>query len=96
MSNLQWYDGIRIITMLLALASLYLSARRARKHWNVYTKRLKELWWAFQMLLILVVEGTLEAIIADIPGGPRTILSFIVCFVAFRATLRDEYYIIDK
>ena len=96
MTNLQWYDWVRFLTMLLALVSLYLSARRFRKNRKTYTRRLKDLWWAMNALLILVIEGSLEAIVSDVPGGPRTILSFLVSLVCLRATTRDEGYIIDK
>lgn len=93
MSNLQWYDYLRMCTIFLALIALYISMNRARKSWNTFTERLKELWWAMNALLILLVEGSVEQIIDNTHWGPRTLLGFLVAIVCVRAQLRNEGYV---
>ena len=93
MTNLEWYDILRIFTVFFSTASLYISARRARQMWNDYTRRLQELVWAVQAFLVLMIEGNIEQLYLDAPGGPRNILSFIVSIVFLRAISRDEGYL---
>lgn len=93
MNHIQWYDYLRMLTMLLALVSMYRLSFRAVRMWHDYTSRLKDLWWAMNALLLLLVEGSLEQIILDTTWGPRTLLSFFVTCITFRAVLRNEGFI---
>ena len=93
MEHWQLYDYVRLGTAFLALISMYRSAYRAHKLWRSYTQRLKELHWAMQGLLFLLLEGSLEAIVLDAPGGPRTFISFFVVAGATRAIFRNEGFI---
>jgi hypothetical protein len=90
---MEWYDILRVFTVVFATASLYISARRAWKQWNNYTQRLQELVWAVQAFLVLMIEGSIEGIVADVPGGPRTILSVLISAAFLRAISRDEGYL---
>jgi len=94
--NLEWYDIFRVFTILFSSVGLYISARKALQGWRHYTRRLQELVWAVQAFLILMIEGSLEAIIRGLEGGPRTVLSLIVSAVFLRAVSRDEGYLIDE
>lgn len=91
--NLQWYDYFRFVTALLALISLYGSIHRARTLWCEYTVKLRRLWWAFNILLFLLLEGSLEQIVTDTPWGPRTLFAFFATVVAALAVFRDEGYL---
>lgn len=93
MLHLQWYDFLRFATMGLAMWSMYNLGRRALQMWDQYTDRLKDLWWVINAMLLLLIEGSLEQVIANIHAGPRTILSFIVAAVCARATTKDEGYL---
>jgi hypothetical protein len=95
MHHLQWYDYLRMATMLLSLGSLYLLGRRAKDNWSRYTTRLRELSWALQAFLLLQIEGSLEQIVQDIGWGPRTLLSFLIALGCFRACTRNEGYLKD-
>jgi hypothetical protein len=91
--NFEWYDAIRVCTAVISLCAMYTSSRRALYMWSMYTRRLRELWWAVMIFLLLLLEGSLEQIVLDIPWGPRTILSFVVSIVFLRATLRKEGFL---
>ena len=90
---MEWYDIIRVFTILFSITSLYISAKRAWKLWHDYTQRLQELVWAVQAFLVLMIEGSIEQIYIDAPGGPRTILSVFVSAAFLRAISRDEGYL---
>jgi len=95
--NLEGYDIIRVFTILFSLAALYISARRARNFWHLYTRRLQELVVAVWAFLILMIEGNIEQIYLDAPGGPRNILAVFVSALFLRAMSRNEGYLtIDK
>jgi len=96
MSNLQWYDYLRMLTMLMTLISLYVSGHHAIRQWDKYTNRLKSLWWAFNAFLLLMFEGSLEQILQNATWGPRTLLSFIVSGVALRAILQGDGFLKDE
>lgn len=93
MGNLEWYDILRVFTVVFCTASLYISAKRAWRGWQNYTQRLQELVWAVQAFLILMIEGSIEQMYLDAPGGPRTILSVFVAAAFLRAISRDEGYL---
>jgi len=93
METLQWYDYVRMLTVLLAFLALYVSGLRAHRLWSSYTRRLRELWWAFNALLLLIIEGSIEQIILDIPLGPRVILACIISAASLRAVHRNEGFI---
>ena len=95
--NLEWYDILRVFTILFSLTALYISARRARNFWELYTQRLRELVVSVWAFLVLLIEGSIEGIAFDIPGGPRTILGVLVSALFLRAISRNEGYLtIDK
>lgn len=93
MQDLEWFDVLRVLTTMFALASLYISARRARRMWSDYTRRLRELVWSVQAFLVLMIEGSIEGIALNVPGGPRTILSFLISIAFLRAISREEGYL---
>lgn len=92
MSNLQWFDFLRIGTIVFALIALYMSAKRAHRDWDDFTNRLRELWWAMNALLLLLIEGNAEQIIQNSNWGPRTLLGFMVALACVRAQFRKEGY----
>jgi hypothetical protein len=92
-NNLEWYDILRIFTVFFSTASLYISARRAWKLWGDYTRRLRELVWAVQAFLVLMIEGNIEQLYLNAPGGPRNVLAFLVSIAFLRAISRDEGYL---
>lgn len=93
MQNLAWYDILRLFTVCFSIAALYISARRAWKMWHNYTQRLRELHWAVQAFLVLMIEGNIEQLYLDAPGGPRNVLAFLVSAGFLRAISRDEGYL---
>jgi hypothetical protein len=95
--NLEGYDIIRVFTILFSLSALYISARRARNFWELYTRRLRELVISVWAFLVLMLEGNLEQMLLNAPGGPRNILAFFVSALFLRAISRNEGYLtIDK
>lgn len=92
MDKLQWFDYLRMGTVVLALLCVYVSVHRAYHHWGEYTDRLRGLWWALNSLLLLMVEGSIEQILQDVQWGARTLLGFIVALGCFVSIRKDEGY----
>jgi len=86
----EWFDYLRLITGILALITCYNVARRSRRDWHTYTKRLREFSWVLQALLVLVFLGSLEQIAQNVPFGWRQPATFVVMLASFRASLRSE------
>jgi hypothetical protein len=85
--SLQWYDYMRLCSVIITIIAAFLFLRRARSRWDQYTHRDKDLLWAFTALLFLMSSGTLEVVMRDAPMRFTTPLSFIISLVCLRAAL---------
>lgn len=81
-------DWWRLFMSGVALVTLYLvvqSFRKKRDSWNPKTKdnQLALLLWSFA-----TAEGMLEAIVTDVPSGPRLVFFSFAMFVTTFAVVR--------
>lgn len=87
MLDLQWYDYFRFLSAGLLLYVLYKQGRLL--HRNGYMgARLGEVFWVYTSCMFLIFYGSLEAIVENADGGPRSVLAFMVSIIAFRVAQR--------
>lgn len=90
MHDIQWYDYLRLITVVLSSLAFYRLAIIAFRHRETYTSRLIDFLWLIFASLFLVTVAGVEAIIQNSPWGYRTLLNFLVAAIGLRATRSSE------
>lgn len=95
LDSLQWYDQVRLMTVLIATGAIVRSCQYAWGNWPYYTRRLKDLWFVLNVLMLFMIEGNLEQIFLDVGFGFRVPAGLILAVLALRAQLREEGYIKD-
>lgn len=90
MGNLQWYDGLRLLTVVFSVICLLCLRYRAYLFWETQEEGVRDLWWIFPTFYIILIEGNLEQIITDVPFGPRNLLGFILAFVSVIAFYKSN------
>jgi hypothetical protein len=92
MDHLNWYDYVRLATTILALISMGNLVWQARKNWNVYSSRNKDVWWLLMSCMFVIGSANLEQVIQDVGIGCRTFASFVITAVCAATTTvrRDD------
>lgn len=86
MDTVQWYDWIRIATVILAVSAMWRLGRSIVKNHQSYSTRLKDFLFVINIALFTQAVGGLESVLLDAPLRYTTVLSFALVVVAFRAT----------
>lgn len=90
MENLQWYDALRLLTIIFSGISLCYLRYRVYLFWESQKKGVRDLWWIFPVFYIIMIESNLEQIITDVPFGPRNLLGFTLAFVSVIAFFKSS------
>ena len=88
--QLQWYDYLRLGIAALAIITLYAECHRAWRLWPQFTARVKDLWWAFNVLLLVIAYLNIEAVYLNVTYGPGLALSLLAVLVASRGVLHSR------
>lgn len=78
----EWYDFVRVGTVVLAFLSLYRLGMEAQMNRDLFTNKLKGLWWSMNVLLLMLMVITIEAIMLDQGFSARPILCFLAVAVS--------------
>lgn len=90
MSELQWYDWVRMVTIVLCAVSLIRIGLRAPKRWQSYTGYTQELMWVLAASLFFIITNALERIIDDNGVHTGFFVSFLISAYAFTTTMRKD------
>ncbi len=88
--DLQWYDYLRMLTILLCIVALYKLSRDGIMQWDIFTERFKGLWWSMNALLVLVMYSLIENILFNVGFGGRLILAMIVVTFTIHAAFKKD------
>lgn len=72
------------------VALVLLLIARAKKWKTIYTDKEKDTWVALFLVSIFAVEGSLEAIYQDAPGGPRQLIALLTIIAVIKVVLDKD------
>lgn len=90
MNDLQWYDGMRLLTAVLAVVSAYRLAHRVKDDHPTYSRRLAEFVWVIFAVLLMQFVGALENVFHNTEYRYGGLLSFLIVLVLLRATRKTD------
>lgn len=90
MDSLQWYDWVRLVTVLLCVFSLIRIAVGAPKLWGHYTSYTQELLWVLVGSLIFIIVNAFERIVDGNGVHVGFFASFVISAYAFTTTMRKD------
>ena len=90
MTNLQWYDWVRLCIVVASIASMYRLSTNIRHSETMYSDRMKDYIFVIFVFLFMQFTGSLESIVRDLPFRYSLVLSVVVSVVAFRATRKSD------
>lgn len=90
MGDLQWYDFLRMCTILIFVASAYATLKAARPHLDEYSSKGKDYLWAYLAMMFLLPAGAVTQIARNADWRWETFAAFIISLVASRAAFRKR------
>lgn len=93
MQSFQWYDWVRLGTIVfasIAIVRIYLRSKRRSKQ---YTEYLRTFVWVLMGALVALVENAVERILRNSDLSFMTGFSFVVAVYAFTALMKDEGFL---
>ena len=88
--TMEWYDYVRVLNALIALAGMYYLGDSWRRRNKDYSTRLKDFWWALNALLFCVLMGNLEQIVRDREESWTLFVVFFASLVCVKAARNKE------
>lgn len=87
-SMMQWYDYMRLTSILLLFAVQWMLALRLKRTWKDTHPIVQDLGLAFGACLFLVMEITIENLWMDNEYGPRILFTLVFALFALRVVWR--------
>lgn len=93
LQHVQWYDYVRLVTAVAALAAMFRLSRLIRNqshHGQTYSTRLRDFLWLTYAFLFTQIAGALSAVLIDAPLNYGSLLSLTIALVAIHATRESD------
>lgn len=88
--DLQWYDWVRILTIVTSLLNMYLLMHTYYDHQAEFTSKVRDRWLSKNLFLFAALVSALESIVVDrTPSLTLYLICFAVLF-SLRATFRSS------
>lgn len=88
--GMQWYDWVRSVQSLIALAALYSLGRNWLSRRADYSKRLRDFWWVMSAAMFVFCVGPIEQIIRGREESWTLFISLFVSVICLKASMNKE------
>lgn len=86
----EWYDTIRCVTASISILAMYYLGLSWLKRNKEYSDRLKDFWWALNVMLFCFAAGSLEQVIRNREETWTLFISLFAAAIALKAARNKD------